>query len=198
MWLSKKIGLGKHVETDTELLCRLLRDDETAFTQIYQRYQQMLHTICLRYIKDEDTSKDVVQHVFLQLWENRKDLAIDVSLQNYLFTMAKNRILNLLRHENLAMQKNYEYAQERESDETWLEKMEKEGQIRMVREHINALPEQRRQICLMKIDQRKTNQQIADELGISLQTVKNQYSSAIKTLREEMANEKNQEFLRLG
>lgn len=198
MWLNKKTIPGKNTATDTELLLQLLRDDEAAFTQIYQRYQSMLYTLSLRYLKDEDSAKDVVQQAFLQLWENRKELAIDVSLKNYLFTMVKNRILNIFRHENVVLQKSYEYAQHCESVESWLDKMEKEGKIQLLREYIDDLPEQRKQICLMKLDRNLSNQQIADELGISLQTVKNQYTTALKTLRERATGEKNQEFLHLG
>jgi len=183
--------------TDIDLLAALMRDDEVAFTEIYKRYQPSLFEVCMKYLKNEDTANDVVQGVFLWVWENRKDLTIDTNLRSYLCTTTRNKILNLLRNENVAIQNNYAYAQQRLSEDTWLEKMEHEGQLRRVKEMIEDLPEQRRRICKMKIEEGLSNQQIADALGISLQTVKNQYSSSIKDLKDRLI-EKNQKILRLG
>ena len=182
---------------DIDLLTALMQDDEVAFTTLYTRYQPSLFEVCMKYLKNEDTAHDVVQSVFMWVWENRKDLTIDTNLRSYLCTTTKNKILNLLRHENLALQNNYVYAQERLSDRSWLEKMQHEGHLAHVRELIERLPEQRRRICEMMINDGLSNQQIADALGISIQTVKNQYSSSIKDLKEQI-NEKNKVFLRLG
>lgn len=185
------------VPGDIDLLAALMRDDEVAFAMLYKRYHSSLFEVCMKYLKNEDTAHDVVQSVFLWVWENRKDLTIDTNVRSYLCTTTKNKILNLLRHENLALQNDYVYAQERLSDQSWLEKMRHEGQLTHLRELIGQLPEQRRRICEMKINEGLSNQQIADLLGISIQTVKNQYSSSIKDLKEQI-NEKNKVFLRLG
>ena len=56
-------------------------------------------------------AEDVVQHVFSRLWEFRSELRVGISLKNYLFTMTKNHVLNLIRNENSAIAKNYEMAQ---------------------------------------------------------------------------------------
>ena len=198
MWFKRKITSSKSTATDTDLLCRLVQDDAVAFTELYHRYQEKLYTLAVKFIKDEDTAQDIIQQVFMQLWENRKTLAVDVSLQNYLFTMVKNRILNLMRQENATIQKFYEYTQQRVSDETWIEREQKDALIQQLRTQLDTLPAQRRQICMMKIYEKKNNQEIADALGITVQTVKNQYSAAVKTLREKMEGKSNQDFLRLG
>jgi len=57
-----------------------------------------------------DMAEDVVQHVFARLWEFRSELHVGISLKNYLFTMTKNHVLNLIRNENSAISKNYEIA----------------------------------------------------------------------------------------
>ena len=175
-----------------DLFVQLMHGSETAFTQIYQRFHSILHSVVLRFIKDEEVAKDMLQQVFLSLWENRENLAPDTNLKNYLFTLTKNRIINYLRHENMALQRHYEWAQMRESDESWMEKMVKEGQLARLQELIDRLPEQQKRICLYKINDRMSNRQIAQEMGISIQTVKNQYSTTLKKLREEAFNEKNQ------
>lgn len=183
--------------TDIDLLLALMRDDEVAFTLVYKRYQPSLYQVCMKYIMNEDTANDVVQNVFMWLWKNRKDLTMDVNLRSYLCTATRNNILNMLRHENMAIKHNYIYAQQQLSDDSWLEKMRHEGQLQHIRDMLNELPEQRKRICKMKIDDGLTNQQIADALGLSVQTVKNQYSSAIRELKE-LLSESNQTFLQLG
>lgn len=183
--------------SDIGILTALMQDDEMAFTTLYKRYQPSLFEVSMKYLKNEDTAHDVVQSVFMWVWENRKDLTIDTNLRSYLCTTTKNKILNLLRHENLAVQNDYAYAQERLNDQSWLEKMRHEGLLVRVREQIEQLPEQRRRICEMKINEGLSNQQIADALGISIQTVKNQYSSSIRNLKEQISKNDNV-FLRLG
>jgi len=118
--------------TDIDLLAALMRDDEVAFTNIYKRYQPSLFEVSMKYLKNEDTANDVVQSVFMWLWENRKDLTIDTNLRSYLCTTTRNKILNVLKHENLTIQHSYRYAQQRLSDDSWLEKMQHEGRIARV------------------------------------------------------------------
>jgi len=175
-----------HENTDLELLMKLLKGDESAFTQIYQRFWPMLYTVAQRYLKDDELAKDAIQHVFMQLWEYKEDLALDTNLKNLIFTMTKNHIINIIRHNNMVIQKNYEWAQMRESNDTWLEKIKEDGKLQQLEQCIGELPEQKRRILHYKLDQHLSNKQIADAMGVSIQTVKNQYTSALKILREKM------------
>jgi len=168
---------------------QLLRGDESAFTQIYQRFWPVLYTVAQRYLKDDEMAKDAVQHVFMQLWEYKNDLALDTNLKNLLFTMTKNHLVNVIRHNNMVIQKNYEWAQMNESNETWLEKMQNEGKLQILEQCIETLPEQKRRILHFKLDEHLSNQEIADAMGVSIQTVKNQYTSALKLLRERMTDD---------
>jgi len=177
----------KHKKTDLELLVLLLKGDEAAFTQIYQRFWSVLYAVAQRYLKDDEMAKDAIQHVFMQLWECREDLALDTNLKNLLFTMTKNHLINVIKRNNMAIQKNYEWAQMNESNETWLEKMQGEGKLQLLEQTIETLPDQKKRILHYKIQDHFSNQQIADAMGLSIQTVKNQYTSAVKILRERMS-----------
>jgi len=179
----------RHESTDLELLMQLLKGEEAAFTQIYQRFWPVLYTVAQRYLKDDEMAKDAIQHVFMQLWECKADLALDTNLKNLLFTMTKNHLINIIRRNNLAIQKNYEWAQMCESNETWLEKMQSEGKLQLLEQCIETLPEQKRRILHYKLDEHLSNQQIADAMGLSIQTVKNQYTSALKLLRERLTDD---------
>ena len=82
---------------DETLLSRLKEGDEKAFTAIYIRYNKMLYVLAYKYLKDSFRAEDIVQQVFLKLWEARSLFAGAINLRNYLYTSAKNLILNEIR-----------------------------------------------------------------------------------------------------
>ena len=107
-----KNKIDQYTDTDDEKLFALIEQgDEGAFTQAYERYHKLLYVLAYRYLMSSDMAEDVVQHVFSRLWEFRSELRVGISLKNYLFTMTKNHVLNLIRNENSAIAKNYEMAQ---------------------------------------------------------------------------------------
>lgn len=116
--------------SDNELFARIQDGDEGAFTFVYERYNKLIYVLAYRYLMDEDRAKDVVQYVFVRLWEYRREWSIGVSLKNFLFTMAKNYMLNLIRNENTALEKQYEMAQRTlEYEDDLVEKLERREQM---------------------------------------------------------------------
>ena len=129
-------------------------------------------------------SEDVVQHVFSRLWEFRSELRVGISLKNYLFTMTKNHVLNLIRNENSAIAKNYEMAQSASPyEDNLIEKLEKKELMSSFYKAVDMLPAQKRDICLMKVQEELTNQEIAERMNLSVNTIKTHYSEALKLLR---------------
>lgn len=180
--------------TDLDLLAGIIEGSNVAFTELYERYYDVLYMIALKYLKDEETTKDAIQQVFLWLWENRAELAPNTDLRKYLCTMTKHQVINIIQRDNLTIQKYYQWAQIRQQDDNWLEKIESEGRWQQLEAAIDALPEQKRKICHLKLDKHLSNQEIADYLGVSVQTVKNLYSSAIKMLKEQEMQKKTTFF----
>lgn len=129
-------------------------------------------------------AEDVVQHVFSRLWEFRSELRVGISLKNYLFTMTKNHVLNLIRNENSAITKNYEMAQATSPyEDNLIEKLEKKELMSSFYKAVEMLPAQKRDICLMKVQEELTNQEIAERMNLSVNTIKTHYSEALKLLR---------------
>ena len=129
-------------------------------------------------------AEDVVQHVFSRLWEFRSELRVGISLKNYLFTMTKNHVLNLIRNENSAIAKNYEMAQSASPyEDNLIEKLEKKELMSSFYKAVDMLPAQKRDICLMKVQEELTNQEIAERMNLSVNTTKTHYSEALKLLR---------------
>lgn len=101
----------KSIRSDEDLLTSLRQGSEDAFTVIYERYHKLLYVLAYKYLKSTYSSEDAVQQVFLKLWEARSLLMVNVNLRNYLYTMLKNHVLNEIRNNNSAVEKNYEIVQ---------------------------------------------------------------------------------------
>ena len=172
-------------QTDDELLILLQKGNERAFTAIYERYHKLLYVLAYKYLKDNDTAKDAVQQIFLKLWESRSLFSIHINLRNYLYTMLKNHLLNEIRNNYTALEKNYELAQETiEYENEILSKLEEKEVTEQLYRAIDSLPEQKKAVCLYKLKDSLSNQEIAEKMQISIPTVKTHYSQAIKLLRE--------------
>lgn len=173
--------------SDTELFHRIQKGDEKAFTIAYELYNKLIYVLSYHYLMDEERAKDVVQYVFVKLWEYRAELNIGISLKNFLFTMAKNYILNLIRNENTALEKQYEIAQQVLGyEDDLVEKLERREQMSLFYQALAKLPEQKKRICVMKIREEMSNKEIAERLNVSINTVKTHYAEALKLLRREL------------
>lgn len=170
---------------DEYLLSLLRQDNQEAFTQIYNKYYSMLYSLSYRYLQDRELSEDVVQQVYLRLWESRSSCRIAVSLKNYLYTMAKNHLLNVIRDKNEWVVGRYEATrQESEiADDGLQEKIEEERKFNCFYRAVRQLPDSKRKICLLKIQGGLNNQEIADRLNMPVGTVKNYYTQSIRLLK---------------
>lgn len=173
---------------DEKLFARIEKGDESAFTQAYERYHKLLYVLAYRYLMDAAMAEDAVQHVFTRLWEFRSELRVGISLKNYLFTMTKNHVLNLIRNENSAVTKNYEMAQSAPAyEDNLMENLEKKEMMSSFYKAVDMLPAQKRDICLMKVEEDLTNQEIAQRMNLSINTIKTHYSEALKLLRKHLS-----------
>lgn len=169
---------------DDKLFARIEQGDEEAFTIVYNKYHKLLYVLAYRYLMNIEMAEDVVQYVFTRLWEHRSELRVGISLKNYLFTMTKNYVLNLIRNENSALAKNYEIAQSTlRYEDDLIEKLEKQELMSLFYKAVDQLPVQKREICLMKVQEELSNQEIAERMKLSVNTIKTHYSDALKLLR---------------
>ncbi|CAK7063417.1 MAG: hypothetical protein PARBA_02380 [Parabacteroides sp.] len=174
----------KSTQSDEALLSALRKGSEDAFTAIYERYHKLLYVLAYKYLKNSFVTEDAVQQIFLKLWESRSLLVIHVNLRNYLYTMLKNHVLNEIRNNNSALEKNYEIVQSSpEYEDELLAKIEKKDMMEHFYQVIKLLPEQKRQVCLYKLKGDLSNQEIADKMNISVPTVKSHYAQVIRILR---------------
>ena len=158
--------------------------DKQEFEKHFREYFTPLMAFSRRILGDEDDAREVVHQVFIKLWERRSELDLSTSLKSYLFTAVNNRSLNVIRD-----RKKFSSEEVPERVGEWdvsaeLESMELEEKIRGV---IASLPEKCRVIFeLNRFDGLKYSE-IASQLDISVKTVENQMSKALKILREQLA-----------
>ncbi len=154
-----------------------------SFEQLFREYFTPLISFAKKILVDEDDAREVVHNVFINLWEKREEIDLSRSLKSYLFTSVHNRSLNVIRD-----RKKFSSEEVPDMAGEWdvsaqIESMELEEKIR---EAIDALPEKCRQIFEMNRFDGLKYSEIAEQLEISVKTVENQISKALKILREKL------------
>jgi RNA polymerase sigma-70 factor (ECF subfamily) len=143
-----------------------------------------LFALAYKYLKDTGMAEDVVQHVFVKLWETTGDIQIEINLRNYLYTMTKNFILNLIRDRKEVISINYVNAQTDLPEEDDFVRVVEDRELQdFLYKGIDALPPQKKEVCMRKLRTSDSNQQIAAKMGISVHTVKSHYQESLKLLR---------------
>jgi RNA polymerase sigma-70 factor (ECF subfamily) len=175
----------QHMTNDDHVLSLLIKNrDKQAFTVVYQKYHTYLYALAMRYLKSAELAEDAVQHIFVKLWENTKNIEININLKNYLYTMTKNYILNQIRNHKETLSIYYADAQQEISDEdtstNYLEDLQISAALYRA---IDALPPQKKEVCRLKLQEHISNQEIAEKMGISVHTVKSHYQESIKMIR---------------
>jgi len=162
-------------------------DLHTNFDRIYVIYFSRMRRFAKEFVLFDEDAENVVQDVFLLLWEKREVLDIQVSLTAYLFSLVKNRCIDYLRHRIVAE----EYKQElkaklyalKQLDYTFSSDQEIEE---ILNKSIEKLPEKCREIFIKSRIEGKRYREIAEELNISVNTVETQMSIALRKLRVEL------------
>jgi RNA polymerase sigma-70 factor (ECF subfamily) len=175
--------------SDPDIVHAIRRGDEQAFEETFRNFYQRLCNYACTLLKDEEESEEVVQTVFLTIWEKREDLEITLSLKSYLYRAVHNHCLNRFKHASVR-QVHREHtlnfgAQSYESVTEVIHANELEERIEKA---VSTLPEQcQKAFRLSRFEELKYHE-IAERLGISIKTVENQIGKALKILRVELAD----------
>lgn len=163
------------------------KDFKKEFDKIYQEHYSTLYLHALTMLQDGDEAKDVVQDVFLKLWMNVENLSETYNLKAYLIKSTRNNILD--RFAKDAVKRKY-LLQLNQMDFVFIEdESEVERQLmKAVEEKIAVLPEQMRLVFQESKFNQKSNKEIAENLNISINTVKTHLSRAIKRLKIKSIN----------
>lgn len=160
--------------------------DEKAFETIFRLYYPHLCLYASRVLKNTAAAEEIVQELFVLLWERREETEIETSVKNYLFKAVKNHCLNYIKHNQI---KN-EYSRKILAEtNTFSPDDEIETQTELfqkIEESISELPEKRQEIFRLSRQEGLKYREIAEKMNISVKTVETQMGLAIKTLREKL------------
>jgi RNA polymerase sigma-70 factor (ECF subfamily) len=156
------------------------------FENLFKTYFSALTGFSQTFVYDEDAAKEIVQNVYISLWDKREDLDLKQSLKSYLYTSVRNRSLNYLRdHKKFRSQLLDDDLSQIEATEESDPLVNEELQEK-INQAINLLPAKCKQVFELSRNEGLKYKQIAEQLDISVKTVENQISKALKILREEL------------
>lgn len=169
---------------EARLITLLADDSEYAFQLLFDRYRNRIYQTAIRYLKSPVLAQEVVQDVFLKLWFERKNIRKDMPVEAWLFTIAKNNLLNRLK--KLASEwkalKNLKAPATQVSDSPE-DKVQESQYDQLLQEALQTLSEQQQIVFLLSRNEHLTYAQIAEKMDISPLTVKTHMSRALDTIR---------------
>lgn len=172
--------------TDRELVKLLIeKDDHFAFMEIYNRYTKKLYYTGRKKIDKQDDIKDLIQEVFMAVWQNRHALSVDTPLGGYLFATMRYIIIKRIAHKKV--QKTYLDSLDPDTllyHTSSTDTLTRENELKkMIETEISSLPEKMQKVFRMSREDHLSHKEIASELGLSEATVKKHVNNALKSLR---------------
>jgi RNA polymerase sigma-70 factor, ECF subfamily len=180
---------------EEQLLIKELRNrNSIVFDYIFTSYYSGLCAFAQKYIDDRQVAEDIVQDFFVTIWMESPRLEIKSSLKSYLFTAIRNRCLDWHKHQNTSEKFRKFILSKNEESDISEEDMIIETELRQaILKGLNKCSPRCREIFTLNRIDGLTNQQIADQLGLSKRTVEVQISNALKILRTALS-----EYMPLG
>jgi RNA polymerase sigma-70 factor (family 1) len=170
---------------DRELLSRIAAGNQAAFHQLFDTYKERLFTFAFTLTHSRVDAEEVVQDVFMKLWETRSSLPAIEHPQKYIFTMTRNRTLDLLskigRNQKLVRQV---WANISQSDEGTEEILKARESQKLIHAAVATLSERKQEVFRLSKVEGLSLDEVAQELGISKQTVKNTLTEALKGIKD--------------
>lgn len=172
------------VLSDKQLSKKICIGNEPAFREIYDRYHVQMYFISKKYVKDHTLAEDAVQDIFLKLWDKRKDIDDQKSLNGFLFTMLRNHLLNLLRDRKKEIVSISEVNKEMlaggglaDDDLLYHEYHE------ILNEGMSQLSDREREVFELRTLCNHSNSEVAKLLNINIRTVKTHYYLSSKFIK---------------
>lgn len=172
---------------NAELFAQLAGGNEIAFRQIFHYYTPRLLPFVFSIVKSEAVAEEIVQDVFLKLWTHRHDVAGKEAPSSWLFTIAANQSLTFLRR--MSVERRYIDTVKEQIDEARLQNPTEDQLFlreneALLKKALDNLPPQQKLIYTLSRQEGLSHKEIADQLNISPNTVKNHIVTAVRTLRE--------------
>ena len=183
---------------ERSLILRLIGGDEDAFCELYATYKNRLIYFAMRFLKSREYAEDVFQDAFTVVWQSRRFINPDASFSSYLYTIMRNRILNQLRNAaNEEKLKESILSQALDYTEDTKREVMLNDLKSLISHALQQLTPRQREIFEMSREAQLSHKEIADKLGISINTVQEHISTSLKLIRTYLIKYSGSEFVDL-
>lgn len=183
---------------ERSLILRLIGGDEDAFCELYATYKNRLIYFAMRFLKSREYAEDVFQDAFTVVWQSRRFINPDASFSSYLYTIMRNRILNQLRNAaNEEKLKESILSQALDYTEDTKREVMLNDLKSLISHALQQLTLRQREIFEMSREAQLSHKEIADKLGISVNTVQEHISTSLKLIRTYLIKYSGSEYVDL-
>jgi RNA polymerase sigma-70 factor (family 1) len=180
--MQQKVAYTKF--SDFELSELLKADDRNAFTEIYERYNGLLYIYAYKKLKDKDDAQDIVQEVFVNLWNRRSLFTLNTNLAGYLYKSVLNKVFDLFAHKKITVKYIHSLQDFIDRNDAAADTLIIEKELKTLIEYeISCLPPRMQEIFELSRKGFLSHKEIAEQFGISDQTVTTQIKRALRVLR---------------
>lgn len=169
---------------DIHILDKLKDQPELALRALYDQYYNYICSVVYKMVGDSTLAEDIAQEVFVEVWKRRESLDVNLSLRGYLRRIAVNKTLNHIRAQKMNFEEEDAVLQLPSNENSTQKILEAEDLQKVINDAIERLPERCRVVFGLSRFEEMSYKEISNKLGISIKTVENQVSKALKLVRK--------------
>ncbi len=179
-----KLAFMNDIVNDQFLATEIHRKNKQVFETVYKKYYQYLYATARHYVNDRENAEEIVHDVFIRIWQKPDVIQLESSLKAYLFRSVVNASLSFHRKAKANQEKLEAYqTMELNSTNVPIDEEAMDTIHIQLAQAIDALPPQCKKVLLLSRFEKLKQQQIADQLGISIKTVKNHLTYGFNKMR---------------
>ncbi|MBD0832569.1 RNA polymerase sigma factor [Aestuariibaculum sediminum] len=171
---------------DSDILNRLKKGDKQALTELYNRYWKTLYISSYNLLKNKELCEEIIQDVFIDVWNYKENLQIKISLKSYLYACVRYKVFSEFRKNKIQSVELMEGLNDRFQYATPETKLMHEELVMQIDAIVKTLPERCQEVYLLSRNQQLSHKEISEKLGISTKTVENHITLALKTIRSSL------------
>lgn len=171
---------------DEELISLLKNGDETALKKIYSIYWEPLFLSAFNFLKDKETCEDIIQEVFINIWNRRDTILFSTSLKAYLYASVRYEVFRQIRAGNIresVVENIAKHVFAVPASET----LEHKELLQQINRIVETMPDKCKEVYKLSRVEQLSHKEIAEKLNISTKTVENHLTKALKILRSSLA-----------
>lgn len=181
--------LNYHIASDEQLLRLLATDDRQAYLTLYIRYRGVLYGYACRMVDDDNQAEDLVQDVFMSLWDHRATLQVNGRLSSYLYTAVRYRFFDWVDKQRVRQDYVSRFGEWLEQDPVPADsRLLTEELQQLVEETVSKMPDTMRRIFQLSHQRQLSHAEIAELTGLSDKTIRNNLSGALQLLRKRLGS----------